>query len=224
MLRYQNWKEGQHYDGKDEQCGIIYQQYDWGRWDDDNCYKPLGYICKRREYCSYTTSLSLSRSVLITYPPPLRWVGILAPNLWLFLRGAGFWKVHFSAFWAIGKDILAMRMTLLLQSNKIQNNPKWWSKIKWNTIDLLSHFKKLFFASSRNTIFLKQLLCSHACMVNRFRSLFKCKRLKRRKVVKGLLLTIAKSSFLKLPIYISLLANQLKDHPLYKIPYKRFAV
>ncbi|XP_073257254.1 uncharacterized protein [Porites lutea] len=45
--RYQNWKEGQHYDGKDEQCGIIYQQYDWGRWDDDNCYKPLGYICKR---------------------------------------------------------------------------------------------------------------------------------------------------------------------------------
>lgn len=145
MLRYQNWKEGQHYDGKDEQCGIIYQQYDWGRWDDDNCYKPLGYICKRREYCSYTTSLSLSRSVLITYPPPpLRWVGILAPNLWLFLRGAGFWKVHFSAFWAIGKEILAMRMTLLLQSNKIQNNPKWWSKIKWNTIDLLSHFKNYF--------------------------------------------------------------------------------
>lgn len=45
--RYQNWKEGQHYDGKDEQCGIMYQQYDWGRWDDDNCYKPLGYICKR---------------------------------------------------------------------------------------------------------------------------------------------------------------------------------
>ena len=70
MFRYQNWKEGQHYDGKDEQCGIIYQQYDWGRWDDDNCYKPLGYICKRREYRSYTTGLSLSRSVLITYPPP----------------------------------------------------------------------------------------------------------------------------------------------------------
>ncbi|XP_078362699.1 uncharacterized protein LOC144646871 isoform X2 [Oculina patagonica] len=45
--RYQNWKEGQHYDGKDEQCGIMYQRYDWGRWDDDNCYKPLGYICKR---------------------------------------------------------------------------------------------------------------------------------------------------------------------------------
>jgi len=45
--RYQNWKEGQHYDGKDEQCGIMYQQYDWGKWDDDNCYKPLGYICKR---------------------------------------------------------------------------------------------------------------------------------------------------------------------------------
>ena len=67
MLRYQNWKEGQHYDGKDEQCGIIYQQYDWGRWDDDNCYKPLGYICKRRENCSYTTSLSLSRSALIIF-------------------------------------------------------------------------------------------------------------------------------------------------------------
>ena len=48
--RYQNWKEGQHYDGKDEQCGIMYQRYDWGKWDDDNCYKPLGYICKRREY------------------------------------------------------------------------------------------------------------------------------------------------------------------------------
>ena len=43
-------------------------------------------------------------------------------------------------------------------------------------------------------------------------------------MVKGLLLRIAKSSFLKLPIYISVLANQLKDHPLYKIPYKRFAV
>ena len=102
MFRYQNWKEGQHYDGKDEQCGIIYQQYDWGRWDDDNCYKPLGYICKRREYRSYTTGLSLSRSVLITYPPPpppLRWVGILAPNLGLFWGGAGGTKkgisVHF---------------------------------------------------------------------------------------------------------------------------------
>ncbi|XP_068678201.1 uncharacterized protein [Montipora foliosa] len=45
--RYQNWKEGQHYDGKDEQCGIVYQRYDWGRWDDDNCYKPFGFICKR---------------------------------------------------------------------------------------------------------------------------------------------------------------------------------
>ena len=49
VCRYQNWKEGQHYDGKDEQCGIMYQRYDWGRWDDDNCYKPLGFICKRRE-------------------------------------------------------------------------------------------------------------------------------------------------------------------------------
>lgn len=45
--RFQNWKEGQHYDGKDEQCGIVYQRYDWGRWDDDNCYKPFGFICKR---------------------------------------------------------------------------------------------------------------------------------------------------------------------------------
>ncbi|KAJ7376121.1 C-type lectin domain 19 member A [Desmophyllum pertusum] len=45
--RYQNWKEGQHYDGKDEQCGIMYQRYDWEGGMDDNCYKPLGYICKR---------------------------------------------------------------------------------------------------------------------------------------------------------------------------------
>ena len=75
LLRYQNWKEGQHYDGKDEQCGIIYQQYDWGRWDDDNCYKPLGYICKRREYCTYPTV------------PPFRWVGTLAPNLGFTIFG-----------------------------------------------------------------------------------------------------------------------------------------
>ena len=43
-------------------------------------------------------------------------------------------------------------------------------------------------------------------------------------MVKGLLLRTAKSSLLKLPIYISLLVKQLKDHPLYKIPYKRFSV
>lgn len=45
-------------------------------------------------------------------------------------------------------------------------------------------------------------------MVNRFRSLFKGKRLKRTKVVKGLLLRNAKSSLLKLPIYILLLEKQ----------------
>ena len=61
-------------------------------------------------------------------------------------------------------------------------------------------------------------------MLNRFRSLFKCKRLKRTKVVKGLLLRNAKSFLLKLLIYISLLVKQLKDHPLYKIFYKRLEV
>ena len=45
-------------------------------------------------------------------------------------------------------------------------------------------------------------------MINRFRSLFKGKRLKRTKVVKGLLLRNAKSSLLKLPIYILLLEKQ----------------
>lgn len=61
-------------------------------------------------------------------------------------------------------------------------------------------------------------------MLNRVRSFFKCKRLKGRKVVKGFLLRIVKSFLLKLLIYISLLVKQLKDHPLYKILYKRFAV
>ena len=89
---------------------------------------------------------------------------------------------------------------------------------------LIVPLKSYFLRVAGTQFFFKQLLCSHACMVNRFRSLFKCKRLKRRKVVKRLLFGIAKSSFLKLPIYISLLANQVKDHPLYKIPYKRFAV
>ena len=50
LFRFQNWKEGQHYDGTDEQCGVVYQQYDWGRWDDDNCYKRQGFVCKRRKY------------------------------------------------------------------------------------------------------------------------------------------------------------------------------
>jgi len=45
--RYTNWHAGQQYHGRDEQCGFIYREIYPGKWEDDNCYKPLPYICKR---------------------------------------------------------------------------------------------------------------------------------------------------------------------------------
>nr|QNH72444.1 toxin candidate TRINITY_DN32570_c0_g2_i1.p1 [Pachycerianthus borealis] len=45
--RYTNWHNGQQYHGRDEQCGFIYKEKHLGKWEDDNCYKPLPYICKR---------------------------------------------------------------------------------------------------------------------------------------------------------------------------------
>nr|QNH72449.1 toxin candidate TRINITY_DN18814_c0_g1_i2.p1 [Ceriantheomorphe brasiliensis] len=45
--RYTNWHNGQQYHGRDEQCGFIYKEKHLGKWEDENCYKPLPYICKR---------------------------------------------------------------------------------------------------------------------------------------------------------------------------------